>query len=118
MAFYNNNQRSTDNGLFLDDSGSGAERAVMRAIGCVRIYFSGGKWYKSIDGVATEITIEYVPHFAVRAITLKTTSQLHFNMPATDHVYDTFASGVLHPVQVTKIYLDGGTTATSINLYA
>jgi hypothetical protein len=118
MPFHHNNQRSTDNGFFIDDTGSGAERAVMRAVGSVRVYYTGGKWYKQIDGTSTEITVEYVPTFAVRAICLKNAAQVHFDMPASENVVDTFASGVLHPVQVTKLYLDVNTTVTSINFYA
>lgn len=129
MGYNHQEQHFTEAGIAYQTTGD-AKTSNMRAMGCQRIYQSGGQWYRYDHAAGTTpvaIDTVYDPQFTVRYIKVEGSNvQLHYDMPfdrgvartnQAQHCLDQFAANVLHKVQVTRVYLDVNTTCDAVTLY-
>ena len=107
--------------------------STIRAMGLQRLFKSQGLWYiyDHTGAGAHRLIIgdpaQYTPDFTVRYFKLEgTANQMRYDVPMDTHngsagnnrtCIDKYTVEILHPVQITHLYLDENTTCDAITLY-
>ncbi len=142
MPLYNSNQ--SDQSAAIDMSSTDAIRSITRSKKQVKLILVGTTWqYDLHDGLGTRVIPGYPtknyydPPFSVRSINMCDDNEgirkIHYDSAGdgvsykedTDATRDkyskgiieTFATNILIPLHVTRVYLDTFTTATEIHLH-
>jgi len=138
MAYHTNRQNNNDFLAFAGNtSGGDPAMQLIRAIRCQRIYSANGNWY-SYDHAHTPAEGQvpvllgptYDPDFTVRYMKIEgQDTTVVYDMPmergdgsgrgAGLYCEDDFLAQVMHPIQITRLYLGARETACdAITLYA
>lgn len=120
MAIRNPRQRDVFVGVSINESGNDAERSVTSVVKMQTLVYTGGAWYSINHDTGAQVAVgaQYIPDFRVRAISIVGVGDANvaFELPLADNCLESFNPGVLKPFWITRLILDGTTTATRINL--